>query len=106
MLSLYYQGGKGVSECVGDLDKATGRRELGTFDSDKSTLQSDPDLGISGIPGTGNSEQDFSTSVLTFWAELFFVAELGGCLVHCGKFSGSLGLPPNPSHDNRKCLQT
>ena len=59
----------GASECVDDLDKTIHRRELGTFDSDKNTLHSDTDLCISGIPGTGNLEQDFSTSVLTFWAE-------------------------------------
>ena len=65
--SHYYQGGKGVSECADDLDKAIHRRELGTFDSDKNSLHTD--LCISGIPGTGNLEQDFLTSVLTFWAE-------------------------------------
>lgn len=57
-------------------------------------------------------DQDFSAlALLTFGARWFFL--VGGCPVHWGTLCTSLaltcwmpGVPPIPSGDNQKCLQT
>lgn len=49
----------------------------------------DTDLYISEIPKMGSLQQDFSTSVLTFW-EWFFVAEEGAVLYIVGCLAAAL----------------